>query len=335
MGDWLLGTDVSDFQSVDAWDRMRGDGVAYAWVKQSQGSFQCQQAVNHRVEADRRGVKVGGYSWAVFNAPAQSSAETFVRLLQQGPHTLPPVLDVEDVYPNGSPTGSDPAQRSDWIGEFQDIVEAEMGQAPMLYTGAWYWQPYVQDRSPQARWPLWVAAYRGGTALPDHMPDPFGPWDRVAVWQYAGDVPYFGMPGTDLNVIHVDQLAALSGGGTTQPDQQGGLFMAGEVTSFSNDALVQMSTALNVGGAANSVVVALGDVLKQVGDHIDRNGMLEARAILDGVNQHTDVDIVKGVGATHDNLAQMQSELAKTMADAIQKYGTDLRATAKSAAAAA
>lgn len=232
MGDHRLGTDVSDFQPTNSWDRMVSGGVAYAWVKQNQGSFTCKSAVTHRKEADARGVKVGGYSWAVFNSPARSSAETFVSLLHQGPSTLPPVLDVEDVYPSGQPTGSSPAQRADWIAQFQGIVETEMGVVPVLYTGGWYWKPYVQTRPEQARWPLWLAAYPGGTNLPDHMPTPVAPWDHVTVWQYAGDVPYFGMSSTDLNVTPADSLAALAGGKpqpqqpAPQPVQQGGLSMA-------------------------------------------------------------------------------------------------------------
>lgn len=243
MADYRLGTDVSDFQSVDAWDRMVAEGVTFAWSKQNQGSFECQTAVTHRQAAAARGVPIDGYSWAVFNADPTAAAQTFSRLLQSGPRSLQPCWDVEDVYGNGSPTGASNAQRSDWLETALDVTEAEMGVKPMIYTGGWYWDPYMEPRARFAEHMLWLASYIGGS-LPNYMPQPISPWGDVGVWQYAGDVAAFGLDSTDLDVTTSDTLAILSGG----TPSQGGLSMADVTTVLSAVAQSSKDTETRFNG---------------------------------------------------------------------------------------
>lgn len=293
MGEWVLGSDVSDFQPDDdaTWDRMVADGAEYFFVKQNQDTFECEKAVSHRLQANRRGKPVGGYTWATFNSPAKTAAQVFAKLLQQGPHELGAVWDVEDVYPNGSPTGASPAQRADWIEEGRAELAAEMGPIlQILYTGGWYWEPYVEPRASFAEMPLWLAAYPGGTGLPSYLPTPPAPWPETRIWQFAGDVPYFGLDSTDLNVTTRTNLTALTGGAT--PTTPGGLTMADaaslhedivqlgkDVEKRFNGFRVEVATSFaGVNAHTDQVAMALG---KTLGAKTDQDALLLGRTVMD------------------------------------------------------
>ena len=77
-----------------------------------------------------------------------------------------------------------------------DLIEAEIGKKPCLYTAHWFWEKIGNPR-PLVQFPLWVAHYNQSVAKPKL---PFG-WGDHVIWQYTdkGKVPEISDNTCDLN----------------------------------------------------------------------------------------------------------------------------------------
>jgi hypothetical protein len=134
-----------------------------------------------------------------------------------GPGDLPVTLDVEAPSPSVSP-----AEYTARIHTWVDRVTAGTGRAPIIYTGRYYWDPYVAS-SDFAGLPLWHAQYT--SAACPNINDRWGDW---AFWQYtsSGSVP--GIAGNvDRNRFNgtYAELQALASAATCTPHCEGSVIV--------------------------------------------------------------------------------------------------------------
>lgn len=199
-GETLAGIDVSKWQGEIDWTTVAGSDTQFAFVRVSDGLGYIDEWFEYNWEQARdNGIYTGVYQ---FFRPAQDPVEQAMLLVDKmgplPPDGLVPVIDVEDAG------GLSPAQVTDAIHAWIDVIESELGVTPIVYSGKYFWQDNVQTAD-FADYPLWIAQY--GPVCPD-LPSQWEDW-AFHQTSASGSVP--GVAGdVDTNVFNGD-LASLMG----------------------------------------------------------------------------------------------------------------------------
>jgi lysozyme len=204
-GETLAGIDVSKWQGEIDWTAVAGTDTDFAFVRVSDGLGYIDEWFEVNWEQARaNGIYTGVYQ---FFRPGQDPVEQAWLLLDKmgplPPDGIVPVIDVEDAG------GLSPAEVTAAIHAWVDVVEGELGVTPIVYTGKYFWQDYVQT-SEFADYPLWVAQY--GPVCPD-LPSQWSDW---VFHQTSASGSVSGVPGdVDTNVFNGDLglLGGYLGGG--------------------------------------------------------------------------------------------------------------------------
>jgi lysozyme len=204
-GETLDGIDVSKWQGDVDWNAVASDDITFAFVRVSDGLNVIDEWFESNWEESREnGVYTGVYQ---FFRPAQDpTAQAELLLDKMGAlpaDGLRPVIDVEDAG------GLSPAEVTAAIHEWIDVVEAETGLKPIIYSGKYFWQDNVQSAD-FVDYPLWVAQY--GPVCPD-IPNQWSGW---VFHQTSASGSVAGVAGDcDTNVFNGDvtKLGEYLGGG--------------------------------------------------------------------------------------------------------------------------
>jgi lysozyme len=190
------GTDVSKYQGPVDWRATRASGVAFAYVKATEGGDRVDDSFSDNWRgAKAAGVPRGAYHFFYFCRPAAEQAAWFIANVPNDPTALPPVLDME--WNPASPTCKlrpSPEIVHAEMKTFLDIVGAHYGKRPIVYTSVdFYDDNGLHDFHGYHWWLRSVAAH---------------PHDRYdnrefLFWQYTGTGIVPGIDGdADINVFH-------------------------------------------------------------------------------------------------------------------------------------
>ena len=184
-GPTVKGIDVSYYQGVIDWTKVRADGVEYAFVRVSDGlNYQDSKFAANWSGSRAAGVLHGAYQ---FFRPGQDPiAQADLLLSKMGtpaPDDLPPVIDVE------AADGKTPAQITAGVKAWIAHVKAAIGKDPIIYTGFYFWRDSVGAPDLTSS-PLWHAQY--STA---ECPNIAPPWQDWAFWQYTSSGSVNGISG--------------------------------------------------------------------------------------------------------------------------------------------
>jgi lysozyme len=189
------GIDVSRYQGTVDWDAARRGGVAFAWIKATEGGDRVDDGFAYNWEAARAaGVPRGAYHFFYFCRPVEEQIGWFFASVPVDPAALPPVLDIE--WTPGSKTCRVRPPRSVLLPEIRTFLTAlqqHYRKRPILYTTVDFYRDVI--RGALTDYPLWVRSTAG------YPSERYGerPW---AFWQYTatGHVP--GVAGrVDRNVF--------------------------------------------------------------------------------------------------------------------------------------
>lgn len=177
----VYGIDVSEWQGAIDWVKVKQSGKEFAIIRVSDGLGHVDPTfARNWADAKAAGMIRGVYQ---FFEPSQDAVQQANLLLQKmgplGPGDLPPMIDVE------ADGGQSPAVINNKIHQWVDTVEKATGRRPLVYTGAWFWNPKVQSGD-FVGYPL-VDSYYCGNCCPDIA----APWPSWTMWQYSstGQVP--------------------------------------------------------------------------------------------------------------------------------------------------
>src|SRR5437763_1109876 len=208
------GPDVSSYQhpagaSIN-WTKVAAAGHEFAIVKATEGT----SYANSFFRADYWGIRHAGmvrgsYHYARPGYPlaknALAQATFYARRLGAADtaRTLPPALDLEE-------TGglSQPALIA-WAQNFLIDLRRLTGRTPMIYSYPWFWTNAVGDPAAFARYPLWMASYRG-----------VAPEAGATLWQYTAGAKVSGIRGpVDMSRLLADPTTfdAMADGVTPTP----------------------------------------------------------------------------------------------------------------------
>lgn len=217
-GEVVRGIDVSVYQGDIDWPQVAAAGYRYAIARVSHSTT----TMDSKFAQNWAGIASVGMVRGVYQyfqpthdtiAQAQVVCDA-VGLL--GPGDLPAVIDVEVPNP-----GISQSEYADVVRTWIDHVEACTGKPPMIYTGKYYWEPYL-GTDEFADHPLWHAAYPTACQPPNSPPScgvcPNIPdqWSTWTFWQYTDKNTIPGISGNvDTNIFNGDEaaLAALAAGG--------------------------------------------------------------------------------------------------------------------------
>jgi lysozyme len=184
------GIDVSYYQDVIDWPRVRRAGIRFAFIRLSDGvTLRDPRFAINWAEARRAGIVRGAYQFFRPDQDVVAQADLMIAAMRgRGRDDLPPTLDIE--VDAGLSAGEVAARARIWI----DRVRDQLGVEPIVYTGSDLWRG--GGATPLATQPLWIAHYtRGCPTLPP-------PWTRWTFWQTTnrGAVPGIDGP-VDLDLF--------------------------------------------------------------------------------------------------------------------------------------
>lgn len=188
------GIDVSVFQGIVDWKRVKAAGYDFAWVKATEGQdFRDSNFIRNVAGARAAGLKVGAYHFLrpKPGRPAEAEMEDFHAALvvaKLGRGDLRPVIDCERTQL--SPEATRAYARRALID-----IKHRTGIRPMFYTF-----PFFNE----GVWPgdfnnlamLWIAHYASGPGVPKVVK----PWSKYHAWQMTSEGRVPGVAGDcDIN----------------------------------------------------------------------------------------------------------------------------------------
>lgn len=190
------GIDISKFQGEIDWPRARSSGVAFAFIKATEGGdrFDERFEQNWRAAA-RAGVPRGAYHFYYFCRPARDQAKWFIDHVPRDPKALPPVLDME--WNGHSPTCTKKPPRATVLAEMREFVrriERHYGRKPIIYSSVDFHREILEGHFND--YLFWLRSVAG------HPSTKYQARDEWLFWQYTGTGTVPGIAGeVDRNVF--------------------------------------------------------------------------------------------------------------------------------------
>lgn len=172
----VTGIDVSHYQGAIDWPRVARAGVAFAYIKATEGGdYVDKDFASNWQGAAEAGIARGAYHFFKPCKSGPAQAKNFIARVPKDENALPPVLDVEDM--GACVSKAAPSDVIAEIGAFLDTVEAHYGCRPLVYTtpeyeaamlsgrleGERFWARsiHVPPMYRQASWVLWQYHHMG------------------------------------------------------------------------------------------------------------------------------------------------------------------------------
>lgn len=202
-GGTVEGIDVSSWQGDIDWGAVAGAGIRYAIVRISDGGYRDRYFAANWSGARDAGLIRGAYQFFRPDQDPIAQADIVVAAVGRlGPNDLPVTCDVEAPGPTVSP-----AEYTRRLHLWVDRVTEGTGRPPMIYTGRYYWDPYVAS-SDFTSLPLWHAQYTSAAC-----PNINDRWASWTFWQYTSTGSVAGIAGNvDRNRFNgsMDELMRLA-----------------------------------------------------------------------------------------------------------------------------
>jgi lysozyme len=195
----ITGVDVSKWQGVVDFAKIKAAGHRYAFVKVTQGATGVDPDYARNIAAARTaGLAAGSYHFYSTDHDAASQFANLSAHLDLKPGDLPPVVDIEVFAQNSLPG------LSTQLKAFLDSIEQRYRAKPILYSGLSF---AAQNLSGFGDYPLWLAEYTNAPA--PRMP---AGWAQWTFWQFSQTGHVVGVNGAvDLDRFNggEDQFKAL------------------------------------------------------------------------------------------------------------------------------
>jgi lysozyme len=217
------GIDVFDGQGTIDWVSVRASGVAFAFIKATQGTYDTQAtfADNWRASA-AAGVLRGAYHFFDPTEDGAAQAAYFLSVVSVAspPGDLPAVLDVEcpdgddDCLGTGSAGVASAGDIRARMLAFLGAVSRALGRTPIVYTFSSYFADEGIDTTGLDAYPLylaWIPAASGGASGGAGAPclDVPVPWSSAEFWQYSFEGSVAGIAGAVDRDRFLGALSAL------------------------------------------------------------------------------------------------------------------------------
>ena len=162
----IRGVDVSSYQGKIDWEKIRQQGIAFAYIKASEGKSYVDPEFKHNwYNAGKAGIVRGAYHFMRFEIDGVSQGQHFVEQMSSTQDTekmLPPVIDVEfhGKYIKHPPNKENLHQV---LSSMIKTVEKKCGISPVIYTNRHIYTKYINGKYNNE---IWIADPDLGERLP-------------------------------------------------------------------------------------------------------------------------------------------------------------------------
>lgn len=176
------GIDISHYQGDVFWETVgENSKMAYVYIKATEGGDRIDSKYAHNIEmAHRYGIKVGSYHFYRPKTDQLVQAENFLNQCRPGDQDLIPMIDVE------TKSGMETEEFRDSLAKFLFIIENHIRQKPLVYTGANFYDHYLQGMLDDYK--IMIAQY---TEKEPELAD----GRDITMWQYTGKGRLNGIKG--------------------------------------------------------------------------------------------------------------------------------------------
>jgi lysozyme len=222
---FVKGIDVSIYDPVVNWAKVRAQGYRFVYVRASYGVENKQTLMDamfpsHWAGAKNAGMLRGAYHYLRAAQDGAKQAAEFLKIVKPEKGDLPPALDLEQYF-NESATRN---QFMDNAEAFLSKVKLETGITPMVYSRASFLKEKVCQANGVA--PTWASKYlvwdaHWTYAYENVQPLQAAGWPAYTFWQYSGEKEHldgitnqYGTPiAVDLDVFKgtLEDLQKLAG----------------------------------------------------------------------------------------------------------------------------
>ncbi|MBE3554395.1 MAG: glycoside hydrolase family 25 protein [Thermicanus sp.] len=126
------GIDVSHWQGNIDWQKVKGDGISFAFIKATEGKGYTDPRFYENVRgAQNAGIKIGFYHYATPSTlqDAEEEADWFLSVVGNLKNDLPHAYDLEE-----NKAGLDPAELTAIASRWMGIVYERTGKLPLFYS---------------------------------------------------------------------------------------------------------------------------------------------------------------------------------------------------------
>lgn len=174
----VYGIDVSQWQGEMDWQKARAAGIAFAYIKATDGAAGLDpQYQRNRAECERLGIPFGTYH---FFKPDKDFKKQAIHAATFAAGALPLAVDLE------TDGGLDKAGLEDVLAKFIMRVEEILSEPVVIYTRATFFDTQMPLTNFAWRKLLWVAHYTSAAApaIPKEWSNHSKAW---TFWQYSAD----------------------------------------------------------------------------------------------------------------------------------------------------
>lgn len=196
----LKGIDVSSWQDIIDWKRVKSAGIDFAILRSSFYIRKDKTFEYNIVEAQKAGVMVGvyHYCYATTVLEAREEARYFLSVIEPYELDFPVILDFEDPSQEDLGKSRLTAIAKAFLDEIKDA-----GYYAMLYANK-HWLTTLLDMDRLSEYDLWLAEWRTSPTYSGN----FG------IWQFSSEGRVSGIRGdVDLNICYRDYYKIISDGG--------------------------------------------------------------------------------------------------------------------------
>lgn len=189
------GVDVSRWQGVIDWPKLRRQGANFAYIKATDGGDHLDPMFKTNWNrAKAAGLKRGAYHFFYWCRYASHQADWFIQNVPRDPDALPPVIDVEWNHDSSCRQNLSRAKVLEKMQVFMDRIERHYGKRPVIYTAPDFYADNLKGEF--LDYPFWLRA------VAQH-PSKVYPGRKWLFWQYSGSGLSHGVDNKiDLNVFH-------------------------------------------------------------------------------------------------------------------------------------
>lgn len=197
----VRGVDVSSYQGDIDWKTLSSQGIAFAFIKATEGSSFVDEYFAYNYEqAQKTGICVGAYHFFSYDSQGLTQAENHIKTVAPFEGMLPPVVDLEfygDKEKDPPPKDEVDVQ----LGAMLEALEAYYGLKPIIYATERSYELYLAGD--YEAYDIWIRSIVTEPRLPDDRDWTFWQFtNRERLDGYAGKETYI-----DMNVFHGSEEA--------------------------------------------------------------------------------------------------------------------------------
>ena len=152
----LWGIDISHYQLIESWDRVKEQAPDFIFLKTTEGStHQDSKYATYYQEIRKQKIPVGSYHFFTYMSSGKDQAKNFLSVVNYKKGDLPLVLDAE--FARKMP---DKATIIKEIQAFINAVYEKTQCQPIIYCDYKYYLLYLKNGVPD-KCKLWIVDYRG------------------------------------------------------------------------------------------------------------------------------------------------------------------------------